>query len=104
MESGRAKTPGVAKGARQLPPPKPPYPKAARQANIEGAVKFRALVEVDGTISEYEILTAQPEGYFEETIIESVIPNLRFHPAEDAEGQPLPSWETVIYRFELKDA
>ncbi len=104
--SGRERTrsPGVAKSARRRYTPKPSYPPVARQRNIEGSVQFRALVGLDGRIQEYEILRASPKGYFEKTVEEEVIPEMMFDPAEDENGKPLPSWETLIYRFKLEDA
>ena len=102
-EERERRTPGVAKDAKRLPPPRPNYPPAAWQRQIEGSVKVRVLVEVDGSISEFEILSAKPEGYFEQAIEDEVIPNLRYEPAEDADGNPLPSWDTFTYRFSLKD-
>jgi outer membrane biosynthesis protein TonB len=96
-------TPGVAKDAVLSYEPHPPYPADAKQRNIEGFVKFRALIELDGTISEYSILDAQPPGFFEETVDEHVIPEMRFDPALDADGNPMPAWTVKTYRFQLKD-
>jgi hypothetical protein len=73
------------------------------ERNTPGVVKFRALIELDGTISEYSILDAQPPGFFEETVDEHVIPEMRFDPALDADGNPMPAWTVKTYRFQLKD-
>ena len=100
-ESRRPK--GIARGAQRINDPDPPYPDRARQKGIEGVVQFRALVGTDGTIEEYEIIACSHPGYFEETIDELVIPRMKFRPAQDEEGRPLPSWEVINYRFQLKD-
>jgi len=102
--AGAARSKGVAKDAVRINDPKVPYPPAAKQKGISGVVQFRALVGVDGTIEEFEILEAAPPGYFEKAIEEQVIPRLKFSPAQDAEGRPLPSWEVINYRFQLTDA
>ena len=97
------RTPGVAKDAVLIHRPRPPYPTEARQKGIEGMVRFRALVELDGKISEYEILEAQPAGFFESATEELVIPEMRYEPALDASGNPMPAWTTTIYEFVLED-
>jgi len=102
--AGTGRTKGVAKDAVRINDPKVPYPPAAKQKGISGVVQFRALIGVDGTIEEFEILEANPPGYFEKAIEEQVIPRLKFRPAQDAEGRPLPSWEVINYRFKLTDA
>jgi TonB family protein len=102
--AGNVRSQGVAKDAVRINDPKVPYPPAAKQKGISGVVQFRALVGVDGTIEEFEILEANPPGFFEKAIEEQVIPRLKFRPAQDAEGRPLPSWEVINYRFKLTDA
>lgn len=104
-EAESRRTPGVAKEARLTVRPVPRYPAEARQRNIEGVVRFRALVEVDGRIDEstVELLEAQPPGYFESTLLEEVIPKMVYDPALDAEGNPIPAWTITIYEFELVD-
>lgn len=95
---------GVAKDAALINEPKVPYPPSAKQKGISGVVQLRVLVGVDGTVEEFEIIEAKPPGFFEQAVEEQVIPRLKFRPAQDAEGRPLPSWKTINYRFELTDA
>lgn len=103
-EAGPPRAKGIAKDAQRINDPEPPYPPRAKQKGVGGVVQFRALVGRDGTIEEFEIIQANPPGYFEEAVEKYVIPRMRFRPAEDEEGRPIESWETINYRFRLKDA
>jgi TonB family protein len=87
--------------AASLPPPK--YPKKALKDQVEGFVRVRLLISITGQVEKYEILVAQPEGYFE-AAIEDVLPRWQFEPALDEEGRPIEFWEDYTYQFKLEDA
>jgi TonB family protein len=84
-----------------LPPPK--YPQRALNEQVEGFVKVRMLISVTGTVEKFEIVAAQPAGYFEEAIKEA-LPRWRFSPAVDESGRPIEFEEVYTYQFRLEDA
>lgn len=82
---------------------KPAYPSRARSDAVHGFVRLRLLINREGYVEEYEIVQAQPEGYFEEAI-DSVIGRWTFRPAKDSKGRPIESWLKFKYVFKLEDA
>jgi TonB family protein len=117
FQSGRSGRDGDELGAREgpgrveikirsaddayLPPPR--YPQKALNEQVEGFVKVRMLISVTGTIEKFEIVAAQPPGYFEEAIKEA-LPRWRFSPAVDESGRPIEFEEVYTYQFRLQDA
>jgi protein TonB len=83
--------------------PKPRYPEKARKKGLGGRVVVRVLISIQGRVEESEIVSAEPEGYFEEAILEA-LPKWQFAPAKDEEGRPIEHWEEFTYVFRLKDA
>lgn len=77
------------------------YPRQARKDAIEGFVLLNALISVSGSIIEFEILGAQPEGVFEDAVIDS-LHRWRFSPAEDGNGRPMEFWKRLKIDFELE--
>ncbi|HDS16125.1 MAG TPA: energy transducer TonB [Proteobacteria bacterium] len=57
----------------------PIYPFLARRRGIEGSVKIRFLVTRQGLVEGLEIIAAEPPGYFEKAVQETVA-NWRFEP------------------------
>jgi TonB family protein len=93
---------GITPGdAAYLPAPK--YPREAQKDQVEGWVKVRLLISVTGTVENFEIVAAQPTGYFEEAI-KDVLPRWRYSPAVDEGGRPIEFWDEVTYQFKLEDA
>lgn len=82
--------------------PPPNYPLKAREQEIEGDVYLKVLVSVDGSITEFEILGARPQGVFDEAVIES-LPRWRFSPAKDAGGRPIEFWKDIKIQFRLEE-
>jgi len=62
----------------------PAYPDAALAAGIEGAVKYRATVGVDGTVKSVEILDVPAKGYGFEDVVRRTVGGWRFKPATAA--------------------
>jgi protein TonB len=48
------------------------YPPEAEAAHIEGHVKVRLSVDVEGNVTDVEILLAEPPGVFEAAVLEGV--------------------------------
>jgi len=78
----------------------PIYPYRARQRNIEGWVKVKLLVKIDGSVASVEILEAQPAGLFE-SAVKKAVPQWKFQPGILA-GEPVPAWVVTTVRFELR--
>lgn len=80
---------------------KPVYPLKAKRDNVEGFVRVRFLVDIEGAVREIEILKAVPRGYFEEAVREAVN-RWRFIPGK-VRGEPVNTWMAVTIRFELEE-
>lgn len=81
---------------------KPEYPAEARKKEIEGWVHVRILISLEGSVDEIEILSARPEGVFEESL-HAALPAWQFTPAKDGSGKPIEFWKEFKYRFVLDD-
>jgi protein TonB len=77
----------------------PQYPYRARQRRIEGQVRVRFLVGTDGTTSEIRVLEAEPEGVFEQAVLDAVA-GWRFEPGVLA-GRPVAAWMVTPIVFDL---
>ncbi|HUF19735.1 MAG TPA: energy transducer TonB [Burkholderiales bacterium] len=51
---------------------KPKYPREAEDKHIEGSVKVRLTVSPAGTVTDVELLAAEPPGVFEEAVLAAV--------------------------------
>jgi TonB family protein len=116
IREGRASSrSGGARGGRQLVDvnvsqnrdeprlQQPSYPQRAMKEQVEGFVRMRLLISTTGRVERHEIIAAQPEGYFEQSILE-VLPSWQFTPAVDESGRPIEHWEDYNYVFKLEDA
>lgn len=77
----------------------PSYPRAARNAGIEGVVVIRAIVRKDGRADQVEILRDLPMGVGEAA--REAVRQWRFEPAT-VEGKPIDVYYTVTVRFTLR--
>ena len=75
----------------------PVYPEAARRTGIEGVVYVRALVGVDGTVTEASVLKGPVE--LRDAAIQAVL-KTRFTPAKQNDV-PVACWVQTMYRFEI---
>lgn len=91
------------KGAEGAFQPIPKYPPTAEKQQVEGWVKVRILVGITGSVEKVEILGAQPQGYFEEAVQET-LPRWRYAPALDESGRPIEFWDEFVLQFRLEDA
>jgi TonB family protein len=81
----------------------PRYPQRAVKEQKEGFVRMRLLISTTGRVERHEIIAAEPEGYFEQSILE-VLPSWQFTPAVDESGRPIESLLDFNYVFKLEDA
>lgn len=79
--------------------PRPYYTEAARNNKLQGIVRVRALVGVDGTVKRVKILTGLPDGLDEEAIL--CVYKSRFKPAMK-DGQPVEYWVALDVEFNLR--
>jgi TonB family protein len=52
---------------------KPKYPREAEDAHIEGRVRVRLTVEVNGSVSNAKIMLSEPPGVFDAAVMEAVV-------------------------------
>lgn len=64
--------PSVFRDVKPVKKVKPKYPPEAEAQHIQGRVKVRLAVELDGSVSGVEILASEPPGVFEESVLEAV--------------------------------
>jgi len=79
--------------------PRPRYPHRAKNIGIEGFVTVHFLVDRNGLPRELAIVNAEPRGFFEKAVRETV-PRWRFKPGTKA-GRPVETWVEMTIRFEL---
>ncbi|MBU0991447.1 MAG: TonB family protein [Proteobacteria bacterium] len=78
----------------------PMYPIRAKRLGIEGSVNVQFLVNSEGNVAHVEILSAEPEGLFETSVI-NCVSKWRFKPGT-VEGNPVNTWAETTIRFELE--
>ncbi|SFM44526.1 energy transducer TonB [Thermodesulforhabdus norvegica] len=101
---GGLKTYGVAEvdePPRVLHSVKPVYPLRARRLMIEGEVVVRFVVGRDGSIEDIRIISANPEGYFEKSVIEA-LKKWRFLPGR-YKGETVKTLVVLPVKFRLKE-
>jgi TonB family protein len=64
--------PSVFRDVKPVRKVKPKYPREAEDKLIEGRVKVRLSVDLDGTVSKVEILLSEPPGVFDEEVLKAV--------------------------------
>jgi protein TonB len=65
--------PSVFRDVKPVKKVKPKYPPEAEAKHIEGRVRVRLTVEVNGSVSEARILAADPPGVFDAAVMEAVV-------------------------------
>jgi len=78
----------------------PEYPPRARRRNVEGRVVVSFVVTEEGTVRDPEVVSADPEGYFEEAAIDAVR-SWRFAPGR-VKGEPVTVRVRVPLAFRLE--
>ena len=64
--------PTVFRDVKPVKKVKPVYPPEAEQQHIQGSVKVRLSVDVEGNVTEAQVLSAEPPGVFEESVLTAV--------------------------------
>jgi len=105
-DAGDTSDAGVARDASQdVHPPEllssveAEYPSAALDARLEGAVVLRLSIDVEGHVTDAEVMEPAGRG-FDEAAREAVL-RFRFDPAH-RDGQPVPARIRYAYEFKLK--
>jgi periplasmic protein TonB len=65
--------PSVFRDVKPVKKVKPKYPREAEDAHLQGRVRVRLTVEVNGSVSEAKILAADPPGVFDAAVMEAVV-------------------------------
>lgn len=79
--------------------PGPEYPQEALDANFEGSVVLRILVDETGRVREATVVRDPGRG-LGEAAMRSAIAHFRFSPAR-LHGQPVATWWTFRVTYEL---
>ncbi len=80
--------------------PQPKYPERARQAGIEGQVVVKALLNIDGTVMDVEVLKSSGNDALDEAAV-SAARQARFTPAMQREN-PVRVWVSIPFNFKLR--
>jgi protein TonB len=64
--------PTVFRDVKPVKKVRPVYPPGAEQQHIQGSVKVRLKVDVEGNVTDVQILSADPAGVFEEAVLTAV--------------------------------
>jgi protein TonB len=88
--------------AEVAPLVRPPavYPARAKMRNIEGSVTARLTIRPDGTVSDVEIIQAEPEGVFEREAMRAMY-RYRFSP-KMVDGEAVTQTATQTLEFSLQ--
>jgi protein TonB len=88
----------------QIPIPltqiKPNYPQRAKRMRLNGAVDVRFLVDETGAVHNVEIISARPEGVFDESV-RKALSGWKFTPGQKS-GTAVRTWfvTTIEFKFE----
>jgi TonB family protein len=76
----------------------PVYPPAARQARLEGKVRFRALINLDGSVQEVKIVSGDP------LLVSAAIDAVQqwVYSPVFVNGKASPAWTDIEISFRLK--
>lgn len=77
----------------------PAYPYTAKRANVTGKVSVMFLVDENGNVLEVNILRADPEGIFEESV-KTALAKWKFIPGK-LQGKNVATWISTNIVFEL---
>ncbi len=70
------------------------YPRAARDAGVEGTVTVRYTVGVEGRVTDCRVARSSGSPELDDTTCRLILQRFRFEPGRDAAGRPIPDgWE-----------
>lgn len=77
----------------------PNYPRRARQAKLEGYVTMQVDIRADGSVSDVEVIEADPPRLFDEAAMQAM-QRWRFRPKMvDGEAQPQRAKQTIEFKL-----
>ncbi|MCG7894458.1 MAG: energy transducer TonB [Candidatus Thiodiazotropha taylori] len=77
----------------------PRYPQRALMRHVEGKVVLRFTINPDGSVSDAEVIEAEPVGYFEQSALRA-ISRWQFHPkVVDGKAVSRVATQTISYRL-----
>ncbi|MCG8123824.1 MAG: energy transducer TonB, partial [Candidatus Thiodiazotropha taylori] len=77
----------------------PRYPQRALMRHVEGKVGLRFTINPDGSVSDAEVIEAEPVGYFEQSALRA-ISRWQFHPkVVDGKAVSRVATQTISYRL-----
>jgi TonB family protein len=79
--------------------PRPIYTKEARDNKIQGVIRARVLVGVDGSVQQVRLTSHLPDGLDEQGV--AVARKMKFKPAMK-DGQPVAYWFPIEIEFNLR--
>lgn len=94
---------GISKGDTEVMPlVRQPaiYPERAKSRKIEGFVTARLSISADGSVTNVEVITAEPPGIFDREAVRAMY-RYRFDP-KVVDGQPVAQTATQTVEFKLK--
>ena len=78
---------------------RPAYPRSAKQARIEGYVTMSVTIRPDGTVSDVEVIKAEPRRLFDKSA-KSAMLRWKFRP-KIVDGQPVSQQAEQTIEFKL---
>lgn len=97
--NGKGKSQGVNSGVVELGCPKPKYPMRAMSRHIEGSVKIELTIGTTGSVTEAQVVSAQPPGIFDEVALDAAR-KCKFKP-KIVNGTPVQLKIPKPFRFTL---
>lgn len=79
----------------------PAYPYQAKRLNLSGEVRVKFLVTRDGTVSQVEIISAEPKQIFNKSVIRAVS-SWRFRPGK-IDGKAVDTWMETSIIFNINE-
>lgn len=79
----------------------PVYPYQAKRLNLSGEVRVKFLVTRDGTVSQVEIISAEPKEIFNKSVIRAVS-SWRFRPGK-IDGRAVDTWMETSIIFNINE-
>lgn len=92
----------IAQPAAQIYTTQPPYPVMARELGVEGVVRLRVRIGVDGRPREVRVVHPSGRSDFDLSSVTTVQREWRFRPARTKDGAVVESTIVVAIKFALK--